>query len=247
MGKLSAVRVAGSIATAVVLATMVLAACTATPVGPPPSPTPTSEAASPTPDPVVDPVDPLDTVVMLVARPEALELRDESGAVVVELDYLGDAASAITTIGRVMGGPPVAEEYQGSNHFPPSTAHRWGAFELWEQRYVDRWEFMAEDERDLYRPSFKVVLTGSESAGAALTTEQGIVAGSAWADLEALPDLQINPSGCSGPYLDFTVYEETWPDGTAHDRRYAVDYVASEDGASIARVRAPMPIQDGCA
>jgi hypothetical protein len=81
----------------------------------------------------------LSTVTSFIATPESLELRDGSGAVVTRLDYRSDAAPAIATLETVLGAAPVSEEYQGSNEHAPSTAHRWGGFELWEQHY-DGWE-----------------------------------------------------------------------------------------------------------
>ncbi|RXZ46483.1 hypothetical protein ESP57_16420 [Agromyces fucosus] len=165
-----------------------------------------------------------------------------------ELDYLGDVDAAIATIERVLGEAPVDEEFPGGSHNSPSTAHRWGAFELWERRYVDNWSEFASRERTLYRPSFSVVFTGPEVAGVALTTEDGIVAGTSWTDLQAMPGLQLNPSGCSGPYLDYTAYDESWPDGTVHEQRYGVDFIANDDASAILRVRAPLAIhEEGCA
>ncbi|WP_159601442.1 hypothetical protein [Agromyces humi] len=183
----------------------------------------------------------------LVARPEVLELRDATGALVFELDYLTDPAAAVATITDVLGSPPVDEMYNGGSHFPPSTTHRWGSFELQERRYVDRWEFAADEPRTLYQPEFSVIFTGSQTADVTLTTAQGVTAGTSWADLEANPALQTNPSGCSGPYLDFITREETWSDGTVHEQRYGVDFSPDPDGTIIERVRAPLGIYDGCA
>lgn len=244
MNPFPAMRATIAAAAAFVLATTLLAGCSAAPEPPSPSTLP-SESPNSTPTPTAEPID---TVVAFVARPEALELRDASGEVVVELGYLGDVDSAIATIEEALEAAPVDEEYPGSGHFSPSTAHRWGAFELWERRYVDNWADFATQERTLYMPSFGIVFTGSEVAGVALTTEQGVVAGSSWTDLEAMPGLQENPSGCSGPYLDFTSRDVTWPDGTVHEERHGVDFTANGDGSAIERVRAPLQVnEEGCA
>ncbi|GAA1802639.1 hypothetical protein [Agromyces neolithicus] len=233
--------------TLALLAAVLLTGCAAGAAQAGSAPTATAEPSS-TPTPSAIPVDPLTTVTAIVARPESLELRDASDMVVAEFGYLDDVDQAIDSLTVVFGAGPSAEEHPGSSHFSPSTAHRWGAFELWERRYVDRWAEFAEQERTLYQPSFGVVLTGPDSAGVALTTEQGVVAGASWAELVAMPGLQVNPSGCSGPYLDYITREETWPDGTVHEKRFGVDFVANEDESSIARVRAPLPIhEDGCA
>ena len=244
MNNFAGVRAAIVATVTVVLTAVLLAGCTAAPETPSPS-TVASEAPSPTSTAAVEPID---TVVALVARPEALELRDASGAVVTELDYLGDVDAAIATIEQVLGEAPVDEEFRGSNHFPPSTAHRWGGFELWERRYVDRWADFETRERTLGMPSFSVHFTGPEAVGVALLTEEGVVAGASWTELEATPGLQSNPSGCSGPYLDYVTFDETWPDGTVHEARYGVDFTASADESIVEQVRAPLRVnQEGCA
>lgn len=224
-----------------------LSACMASPE---PSPTPTPPTtAPPPPTPSATPsAEPTAGIASLVARPEGLELRAANGEVVDELDYLGDAAAAISTIEQVMGSPAVLEEYRGTSHFPPSTAHRWGALELWEQRYVDRWADFVDEPRTLYQPSFMVSFTGPSAEGVVLTTQQGLSAGDTWAAVEATPGIQLNPSGCSGPYFDFIEREETWPDGTVHVKRFGVDFAADAESTAVAKVRAPMPIhEDGCA
>ena len=239
---------AGAFTTVAIALALVMTGCVS---GPPAATSgPNAEAPTVTAEttPSAAPVDPLTTVTAIVARPDVLELRDASGAAVAEVDYLGDVDQAIAELTTVFGGEPSAEDYPGSGHFSPSTAHRWGAFELWERRYVDNWAEFAGQERTLNKPSFGVVFTGPDSAGVALTTEQGVVAGVSWAELEAVPGLQVNPSGCSGPYFDYITHDETWPDGTVHEQRYGVDFIANDDDSSIARVRAPLAIhEDGCA
>lgn len=221
--------------------------CTASP--PEPTQTPTSTSAAPAPSVSETPpsVDPLSAVTTVLARPEALELQDASGVVVESLGYLSESETALAVLTDVFGEAPVDTEYPGGSHDAPSTAHRWGAFELWEARYVDKWEGLGTPA-SFYRPSFRVRFTGAESAGITLATVDGVGAGSAWSELDSFPELQTNPSGCSGPYLDFVEFPETWPDGTEHVRKVAVEFQPSEDGASIGMVRAPVPVyEDGCA
>ena len=239
---------AGALTAAAISLMLALAGC----VGPTPTPTPTPDATTPRPTPAAtptaQPVDPLTTVTEIVARPESLELRDAAGVVVTSLDYLTPAGPAIETLTTVFGAAPESEDHQGNGHFPPNTAHRWGGFELWENRYVDRWAEFADKTRTLYQPSFRVAFRDSESSGVALTTFDGIGVGYSWSDLEAMPDLQVNPSGCSGPYLDYIEREESWPDGTVHVQRFGVDFTNADDPDAITRVGAPMPIhEDGCA
>lgn len=207
--------------------------------------TPTA-APTPTPAPI-EQVDPLTTVTTLVATPEALQLRDGSGAVVASLDYLSDAAPAIATLQTVFGTAPVSEEYQGSNHHAPSTAHRWGGFELWEQRYVERWEGLGTPA-SLFRPGFRVEFTAADSEDVDLVTDDGHHVGDSWAELLAEPELRTNPTGCSGPYLDFMEVSVVWSDGTEHVNKVGVDFLPSDDESVVSAVRAPMAIhEDGCA
>jgi hypothetical protein len=184
----------------------------------------------------------------LVVRPTALELRDASGGVVLSLDYRSDFAPAMAQLEAVLGAAEETQEARGTNHFPPSTMHRWGGFELWEQRYVDRWEDLADDERSFVQPSFLVRFTGPEAGGLRLETTAGVAAGAAWTDLEALAELQTNPSGCSGPYLDFVDDAPAVnPAGETYVSRTSVDFVKSEDGLTVAAVRAPIDVAPGCA
>ncbi|KQM83995.1 hypothetical protein ASE68_12935 [Agromyces sp. Leaf222] len=232
---------------------VLLSGCAVIPAAsePEPSATPTTPALEPTPEPTPSPTataDPLASVAMFVARPTALELRDASGELVVSLEYLDDVGPAIATVERLLGAEAETEEYQASNHYPAATLHRWGAFEILERRYVDGWARFSEEERTLGKPAFGVTFTGPEESGFDLTTEQGVHAGAEWADLMAMPEVQTNPNGCNGPYLDFIGKDVTWPDGTAHVQKYAVDFRPSDDRNSIGRVTAPVPVyEDGCA
>jgi hypothetical protein len=222
---------------------------------PTPTPTPTPrpthgyavETAEPTPTPAPAPVDPLSTVTTLVATPEALELRDGSGGLVTRLDYLSDAAAAIATLETVFGAAPASEEYRGSNHHAPSTAHRWGSFELWEQRYVDRWEGLGTPP-SFHLPAFRVAFTAAASGHLDLTTSGGHHVGDAWIDLLAEPNLRTNPSGCSGPYIDFVEIAFTRDDGVEYGQKFAVEFQPSEDETTLDRAAAPVAIfEDGCA
>lgn len=213
---------------------------------PTPRPTPgyTVETAEPTPAPA--PVDPLSTVTTLVATPEALELRDGSGGLVTRLDYLSDAAAAIATLEAVFGTAPVSEEYRGSGHFPPSTAHRWGGFEFWEQRYIDRWEGRGTPP-SFHLPAFRVAFTAAASGHLDLTTASRHHVGDVWSDLMADTDVDPDSSACWGPYADFIDVPITRSDGSEHVARFAVDFLPSPDESSVARVRAPIAVEDGCA
>lgn len=216
---------------------------------PTPRPTPgyTVETAEPTPTPAPAPVDPLSTVTTLVATPEALELRDGSGGLITRLDYLSDAAAAIATLEAVFGTAPSSEEYRGSGHFPPSTAHRWGGFELREQRYVDRWEGRGTPP-SLHKPTFRVTFESDTWGGVELVASHGHQVGDPWADLLDEPDLRTVPSGCSGPYIDFVEVMFTREDGVEYSQKFAVAFEPSEDQAALRSVEAPIAVyEDGCA
>lgn len=229
---------------AVVAAALVLTGCAAEPA---PTPIPSASEASPTPSESAPSADPSASVVALVLRPTELELRNEAGEVLERLDYRSDFDQVKAELETVLGAAEETEEARGTSHFPPSTMHRWGGFELWEQRYVDRWESFANDERSFVKPSFLVRFTGPEAAGVRLETISGIGAGAAWTELEQLPELQTNPSGCSGPYVDFMDEPAVNADGEAYVSRTGVDFVESEDGLTVAAVRAPIAVSGGCA
>jgi hypothetical protein len=229
--------------TAVLALTFVLTGC----LGGAPSAAPVSgstPAAEPTP--TAEPVDALTTVAGLVARPEGLELRADDGSVVTTLDYLASPVDAMAALTSVFGQPPVDEEYDGSSHYPPSTAHRWGAFEMWEQRYVDQWEGAVDVS--LVHPNFMVLFTGSEAMGVDLTTSDGRHVGDPWSDLLDAPGVMTNPSECSGPYLEFVELHGENPDGTPSVLKISVEFRASDDESGVARIGAPVPVlEDGCA
>lgn len=226
---------------------LVLTGCAAPSTVVSPSPASPAAAASPTPTPTAM-ADPLTTVTTLVMRPEALQLVDRSGEVVAELGYLSEASESLDALAEVFGSEPIDEEYRGGSHDAPSTAHRWAGFTLWEMRYVDNWADVESAGSNLYLPAFRVQFTAPEAFGVALTDLGGRQVGGSWADLTSDPAIQTNPSGCSGPYVDFISQPETWPDGTEHVQKVSVDFQPDEAEAFIARIGAPMSVhEDGCA
>lgn len=226
---------------------LALTACTS----PSPSPTqPTPSASEPpiaaSPTPTAD-ADPLTTVTSLVVRPEALQLVAADGAVVTELDYLGDATAAIEAVTTVFGSAPADEEFRGTSHFPPSTAHRWEGFTIWEVRYVDNWVDVPGRGETLGMPAFRVQFTGPEAFGIVLSDVGGRRVGGSWDELMGEPGIQTNPSGCSGPYVDFVSQPRATPDGTPFVQKVSVDFQPSDDRATIARIGAPMTVhENGC-
>lgn len=209
-----------------------------------PATVPTSEPVPATPAAETPEPDPLATVAVVVARPDALELHDAEGALVATLEYLSPTADAVATLTSLFDAEPASEEFDGTSHFPPSTAHRWEGFELWEQRYVDQW---AEAERSLVHPEFLVRFAGAEARGIELASPDGRHVGDDWAALLAEPDVRTVPSGCSGPYLDFVELDEVDPvSGTT--MKVSVEFDPTSDESAIASISAPMPVyDDGCA
>ncbi|MGH3704372.1 MAG: hypothetical protein ACRDT9_07060 [Agromyces sp.] len=231
----SLVRIAAAAAAFTVLA---LGGCAAT------AGAESTPAASATPTPTTAPSDPLESVTTIVARPQALELRDESGTVVASLDYLGDAAEAIATLETVFGAAPASEEYPGNSHYTPGIAYQWGGMELRQPEYTGH---EAELPRSYYLPSFSVRFTAPTSGDTEQTTDEGYQVGAVWTELVAEPALQTNPSGCSGPYLDFVEVPMTDADGNAYDQRVAVVFRPSDDESAVAWISAPLEIHDECA
>lgn len=203
-----------------------------------PTPVPSTHAA-PTPE-----ADPLTTVTAIVVRPDAFELHDAEGGVVAVLDYLSPTADALATLTALFDAVPESEEFDGTSHFPPSTAHRWEGFELWEQRYVDQW---ADGERSLAHPEFLVRFAGAEALGIELASPDGRHVGEGWSSLLAEPAIRTVPSGCSGPYLDFVELDDV--DSVSGTRmKVSVEFDPTSDESAIASISAPMPVyDDGCA
>jgi hypothetical protein len=226
---------------------LTLAACVA------PSPTPEPTVSTPVgsspadPTPTAEP-EPLASVTALVMRPEVLQLVDADRAVVAELDYLSDPTAAIDTLTSVFGSAPTEEEDPGWSHAPPATAHRWGDFTLWEQHYVGNWARTVETGLSLFLPAFKVQYAGPEALGIALSDLDGRRVGGSWAELVGDPGILTNPSGCSGPYVDYVTFDVEPPDGEPYVQKVSVDFAPNDDSSSIDRIGAPMPVhEDGCA
>ncbi|MRX42741.1 hypothetical protein [Agromyces kandeliae] len=220
-----------------------LGACTAAPPQATAPPSPTADAATSTPT-SSDPGQPDGTISAIVARPEWVELRDATGAVVDEFGYLDDPAEVVSAFSELLGTTPSTEDHEGNSHFPPNTSYRWEGLVLWEQRHVDRWEPVGYS---ITNPRFLIEFTGPSAVGVELTTQQGIQAGDPWSDLLSEPGLVTNPTGCSGPYVDFVELTGVNVDGGAYSIPIAVDFRPTADDARVARVGAPVPATEECA
>ena len=243
---------AGALAAAALSLVLGLVGC----VGPTPTPTPTPrpDAASPHPiateTPTVEPVDPLTTVTRRVARPERLELRDASGAVVASLDYTGSAEEAVATLTSVLGGAPAEEPYEGGNHFPPGVRHTWaGAVEIDERFYPE--ERRADLPHQVVWPRFAVSFLAPTAHGLDLTTATNVHVGDSYAALDG----QIDPDlwTCSGWAVEHVELprDEYGPlkigVGIADWSYDAATGTWTEQDDEVVTVAAPLTVADGCA
>ncbi|MCM3656684.1 hypothetical protein M3147_05395 [Agromyces mediolanus] len=186
-------------------------------------------------------------VAALIVRPEALELRDMGGAVIAALDYRSDPFAALEVLRSALGPESSAEEFHGSSEVPPTTTYTWDGLAFLERRYVDHWAFAADEPRTLTGSSFDVWVSGPTAAGIPIEAEGGFVVGMPWSTVLAAPGLQTNPSGCSGPYVDFVTERLDRPDGAISDRRVAVDFWPDDTATTLARITAPTTVyEDGC-
>lgn len=221
----------GSIVTAAIVA---LVGCAA--VGDE-APTATGTAAAvptatstPTPEPTV--VDPLESVVALVARPTVLELRSADAAVVAEIGYTDDPAEAIATLTALFGTDPVDEAYAATSHRPDGVLHTWGALTL-DERHYD----VGDDD---IPPLLAVYFDAADNGGIALTTAQGYAAGDDWAAVSAATDVTANPFGCTGPAAELA-------DDPGKPTQIAVVLGHEKGGETVLFVAAPVPFHtDGC-
>ncbi len=139
------------------------------------------------------------TVTALVARPEALELRDEA--------WRASSARSTTCRRRLTRSPrsrrssrprrwPRRMTARATSRRAPPTAGTGST--LWEQRYVDRWEGVVE-ELSLARPAFMVEFTGPSVVDVDLSTSDGRQAGDRVAGPPREPDRPAEPVGVLGP------------------------------------------------
>ncbi|MGR2753113.1 hypothetical protein [Agromyces arachidis] len=148
-----------------------LAACAAEPA---PASAPPAEPAPVSASPSAEPADPLEAVVAVVLRPDVLELIDDGGSVVAEVDYMGDPAEAVATLTTVFGADPVSDPIEASPHFPGGVEHRWDGFRLIETQY-DEQRRVDADLDNLVWPRLIALAEASEVGDAAITSAAGRV------------------------------------------------------------------------
>lgn len=190
------IRHAGRFAVSVLAVALAasLAGCAAT-GAPPAAPTPTS-----TPSPTSESVDPLTTVTTIVARGDAVELHDGSGAVVERFEYTDAPTEALEALAVVFDRDPAIEEREAvSFHTPPSVLHSWGALTVDERLYPED----ANEKHEasgLAMPDFFVIFDGAEAEGIRLTTVSGEVVGDRFDTIEVSQDPAEGT--CVGPAVD---------------------------------------------
>lgn len=151
--------------TLVVLATVALSGCQS---GTEPTVVQAPSATSP-PVSSAPATDPLRTVIALSVGPEALELRDDSGATVLALSYEGPADGAVGALTIALGADPVVEEFAAELESPATTEYQWDGFAL-----VD---FRPAEGAFTHSPNFSVRASAPSSGAASLETAGGFRVG----------------------------------------------------------------------
>ena len=217
-------------------------------IGGSPAGTPPSDAVSPTPTPTPEstptaqPVDPLTTVVGLVARPEGLELRDVGGTVLATIDYMSSPADAVGALTTVFDEPPVDEPYAGTNHHPGGVFHTWDQFVL-DERFYDEQRRQANGYDWLVWPRLAVYFDGPAADGVVLSTSSGLQAGDSWSDARSDPGFDDELWTCTGTSVEAVTIGA--PDGS--EDRANVVVMPTADGATVKWIGAPEMEAEGCA
>jgi hypothetical protein len=228
------------------LAALLLSGCGGAGATPTPAPTPDTARPTPTavPVPSIVAIDPLETVVALVIRPEALELRDANGDLVRELAYTGDAQEAIATLNTVVGTEPETEAYRGTNHRPPGVYHSWGDLVLDERQYDPDMRAEKGLVGSIVWPAFAIYFDGPATADVTLSTASGLQAGADWGTVEADSGYDGDIWTCNGTaaveVIDIV-------DPSRGETRATVIVRATEDDAAALWLGAPELEAGGCA
>ncbi|MEI5582750.1 MULTISPECIES: hypothetical protein [unclassified Agromyces] len=222
-----------------------LAACAAEPAAPTASPTqPAHVMATPT----EEPVDPLEAVVAIEVRPDGLELRDAGGAVVAEVDYMGDAAEAVATLTAVFAAEPVSEPVEGDLHFPGGVKHSWEGFELMETHY-DEERRAADDLDNLLWPRLIALVRAPRVGGVDVTSTAGRV-GDRVDQLDVAIDQELWT--CSGWAVEITGV--TRASGATNTVGVSLSFSGATGmrealpatDETVTLVRAPADVAEGC-
>jgi hypothetical protein len=232
---------------AVLIAALVLplAGCAGEPAAPTTAP---ADPAPVTATPAAEPTDPLEEVVAAVLRPDMLELRDAGGAVVAEVDFMGDAEAAVATLATAFDVEPVSEPVEGDLHFPGGVKHGWDGFSLMETRY-DEERRVAEDLDSLVWPRLIAFAEAPEVGGVAITSMAGRV-GDRVDELDATIDPELWT--CSGWAVE--TLEVVRASGASHTVGVSLTFSGASGGPTppsaeetVTLLRAPADVAEGCA
>lgn len=168
---MSKTRIARLRAALVAVLVLPLAACAGEPAQPSTAP---SEPAPVTASPTAEPADPLEAVVAVVLRPDALELLEDDGSVAAEVDYMSDATEAVATLTTVFAADPVSDPIEASPHFPGGVQHHWDGFSLIETQY-DEQRRADEDLDNLVWPRLIALVDAPEVGEVTITSTAGRV------------------------------------------------------------------------
>lgn len=158
-----------------------------------PSRAPENAAPEPTPS-----ADPLESVTTVVIRPEHLDLVDAGGTVVAELSYDDEAASIVTTLETVFGGPAEIEEFGGvCCEAPRITTYHWDGFRVADDHmgyFTDDDErvWIDEDRPDDHDMNVRVSAEAAMVGDVAVTADSGFAIGD---DIDALDGRVDHPGG----------------------------------------------------
>lgn len=133
--------------------------------------------------------DPLESVAVVVLRPERLELRDEAGASVRTLSYDMSAEDMVAALTTVFDAAPEIEEYPGSCcESPAATIYHWEEFRVADDHMGhfaddDQSVWIPEDRPDVVGMNVSVTAGGAAVAGVTITSAAGFEVGE---DIESL-------------------------------------------------------------
>lgn len=161
--------------------------------------TPSPSVAIASQSPAVE-VDPLETVAVVLVRPDHLDLRDDSNATVQTLSYDLNAEVMVAALTTVFDADPEVEE-----SVPPcceggaATLYRWDGFEVSDDimgHYDDEnpAEWVPEDGADLRGMNVGVTADGPAVGDVAITTAVGFEVGEDVGSLAAELGLPYDPA-----------------------------------------------------
>ena len=175
-------------------------------------------------------VDALTAVSTIVVRPEALELRDGSGAEVESLGFDDPLADVVASLSVAVGTDPVTKPYEGGLETPAGVSYEWAGFRLL--------DFQPVDGKFPNQSDFAVFVTAGASGEVGLVTSAGYKVGDPIADIAAEVDAEAGRTYFAVEYGE----ELTTPAGEniEYPNAWAVTVGAAAWAGSIERIMAPV-------